>query len=157
MTNWILPCACGISWPVATASAAGGYHEGVRHAEDWDLWLRLLLNGHRAGLIEQPLYEYRRRPESLTGQKLPLALGVLNLLARARSFPLDRAQRYQLERTEQRWREAAAAAARRAADPRARRMALRAAVGARATPTARVKFGAAAFLPRDLVAWRASR
>jgi glycosyltransferase involved in cell wall biosynthesis len=134
--------------------AVGGYRHGARHAEDWDLWLRLLLNGHRAGLIEQPLYEYRRRPESLTGQRLALAVGILDLLARVRSFPLDRAQRDQLDRTEQRWREAAARAAHRAADPRARRMALRAAAGTRATPKARLKFGAAAILPPRVVAWR---
>jgi glycosyltransferase involved in cell wall biosynthesis len=131
--------------------AVGGYRNGARYAEDWDLWLRLLLNGHRAGLIEQPLYEYRRSAESLTGQKLALALGVLEVLARARSFRLDRMQREQLDLTEQRWRETAARAARHAADPRARRMALGAAAGAHASLRTRVRFGTTAILPRHLL------
>jgi glycosyltransferase involved in cell wall biosynthesis len=134
--------------------AVGGYRHGARYAEDWDLWLRLLLNGQRAGLIEQPLYEYRRREESLTGQKLALALGVLDVLAGARSFRLDQVQRNQLADTEQRWRETAARAARQAADPRARRMALKAAAGTRTTLRSRVRFGAAAVLPRHLIARR---
>jgi hypothetical protein len=138
----------------AAFRAVGGFLPGGRYGEDWDLWLRLLLTGHRAGLIEQPLYEYRRRAESLTGQRLEVALGVLNVLARARSFHLDPRQRDQLRHTEQRWREVAAAAAYRANDPQARRMALRAAGGARATPRARVRFGIAAVLPRRLIAQR---
>ena len=127
--------------------AVGGYREGARYAEDWDLWLRLLLSGERAGLIDQPLYEYRRSASSLTGQKVDLAVGVLDLLDRARSFRLDHAQRNQLSRTQQRWRETAATAALRAADPRARLMSLQAATGVRATPRARVQFSAAALLP----------
>jgi glycosyltransferase involved in cell wall biosynthesis len=131
--------------------AVGGYRHGARYAEDWDLWLRLLLNGHHAGLIEQPLYEYRRHAGSLTGQKLALALGVLKVLAGARSFRLSRAQREQLDYTEQHWRETAARAARQAADPQARRMALRAAVGTHTTLRAHVRFGAAAILPRRII------
>jgi glycosyltransferase involved in cell wall biosynthesis len=128
--------------------AVDGYRNGIRYAEDWDLWMRLLLTGHRAGLIDQPLYEYRRRAESLTGQKVELALGVLDLLTRARSLGLNPEQRRQLQVTEQEWRETGAAAADRAADTRARRMALRAATGAHAGPKARLRFGAAAVLPR---------
>lgn len=131
----------------AAFKAVGGYHAGARYAEDWDLWIRLLLSGHRAGLIDQPLYEYRRRSDSLTGQKVELALGVLALLGRARTLELSSQQRRQLRLTEQEWREAAARAARRIADPRARGLALRAAAGTRATPRARVRFGAAALLP----------
>jgi hypothetical protein len=73
------------------------------------------------------------------------------VLARARSFRLDRMQRDQLDVTEQRWRETAARAARHAADPRARRMALRAAAGAHASLRTRVRFGTAAILPRHLL------
>jgi glycosyltransferase involved in cell wall biosynthesis len=137
--------------------AVGGYRTGARYAEDWDLWIRLLLRGYRAGLIDQPLYEYRRSAASLTGQKVELALGVLELLARARSFKLTAEQGQQLRLTEQEWRERAARAARRSADPRARRMALRATAGRRATMRARVRFGAMAVLPRRSAARRPGR
>jgi glycosyltransferase involved in cell wall biosynthesis len=131
--------------------AVGGYRAGIRYAEDWDLWMRLLLTGHRAGLVDQPLYEYRRRPDSLTGQRVELALGVLDLLARARTFPLTADQRSQLRATEQRWRETAAAAAYRARDPRARGLAVRAAAGRGARTRARLRFGGAALLPMRLI------
>jgi glycosyltransferase involved in cell wall biosynthesis len=127
--------------------AAGGYRAGARHAEDWDLWLRLLLAGYRAGLVEQPLYEYRRRVGSLTAQKIELSLGVLDVLRRARRLISTAEQRHQLQVTEQQWRENAARAAIRVADGRARRMALRAATGLRASPRARVRFAAAAIAP----------
>lgn len=130
--------------------AVGGYRAGARYAEDWDLWMRLLLSGHRAGLIDEPLYEYRRRAESLTGQKVELALGVLDLLTRARSLGLTPEQRRQVQLSRQQWREVAARAARLAADPRARGMAVRAAAGVHATPKARLRFAAAALRPRRL-------
>jgi glycosyltransferase involved in cell wall biosynthesis len=123
--------------------SVGGYHLGTRYAEDWDLWLRLLLTGRRAGLVDQPLYEYRRRADSLTGHKLELAIGVLTVLARARPFVSTDLQRRRLSRTEQQWRETAA----RVSDPRARRLAVRAAVGSTATPATRMRLSGAAILP----------
>jgi glycosyltransferase involved in cell wall biosynthesis len=132
--------------------SVGGYRDGARYAEDWDLWIRLVLAGHRAGLIDQPLYEYRRRPESLTSQKVEMALGVLDVLAGARTLTRTSEQRRQLQLTEQEWREVSARWARRMADPRARRLALRAAAGARATPRTRLRFGAAVLLPRQRAA-----
>ena len=134
--------------------SVGGYRPGTRYAEDWDLWVRLLLRGHRAGLVDSPLYEYRRRPESLTSQRVELALAGLELLRRTRSAALTAPQRHQLAITEQRWRETAASAAHRAADPRARVLAARAAVGARAGVRARLRYGAAAVLPRRVLAAR---
>jgi glycosyltransferase involved in cell wall biosynthesis len=134
--------------------AVGGYRTGARYAEDWDLWIRLLLSGHRAGLIDQPLYEYRRSAESLTGHRVELALGVIDLLTRACSLSLTAEQGRQLQLTEQEWRERGARAARRSADPRARRMALRAAAGRHATMRARLRFGAMAVLPRRSAAFQ---
>jgi glycosyltransferase involved in cell wall biosynthesis len=131
--------------------SVGGYRPGTRYAEDWDLWVRLLLGGHRAGLVDAPLYEYRRRPESLTSQRVELALGVLELLARTRSAALTGPQRHQLRVTEQHWRETAASAAHRADDRRARVLAARAAAGAGAGMRARLRYGAAAVLPRRVL------
>jgi glycosyltransferase involved in cell wall biosynthesis len=137
--------------------AVGGYRDGARAAEDWDLWLRLLLTGHRAGLVPEPLYEYRRRADSLTGRRVDLALGVLETLSGAWPLARTEAQRRALARTEQEWREQAARAAGRHADPRARRLAVQAAAGPAATPRARLRFAAAAVLPSRLVAARGGR
>jgi len=137
--------------------SVGGYRAGTRYAEDWDLWVRLLLTGHRAGLVDQPLYEYRRRAESLTGQRVDLALGVLGLLDRTRSMDLDEPQRRQLRLTKQRWRETAASAAHHADDRRARTLAVRAAAGAGARARSRLRYGAAALLPRRALALRTGR
>lgn len=134
--------------------AAGGYRPGTRYAEDWDLWLRLLLGGHRAGLIERSLYEYRRRSESLTGQKVDLAIGVLDVLSRARILVSSREQHRQLQVTTQEWREAAARTAVRLDDCRARRLAMQAAAGSGASPRTRLRFAAAAVLPPRVLAAR---
>ena len=45
----------------ATLRDLGGYDEGLRAAEDLDLWLRLLAAGHGGGLLRDVLVEYRRR------------------------------------------------------------------------------------------------
>lgn len=137
--------------------AFGGYRDCVHYAEDWDLWLRLLLRGRRAGLIDEPLYEYRRSSHSLTGNKVDLAVGVLAALALAHPLVSNRAQRHQLEITEQQWRESGARAAGSLNDPRARRMAWRAAAGIRARPRARARFAAAALLPSSVLAKVAAR
>jgi glycosyltransferase involved in cell wall biosynthesis len=38
---------------------AGGLDERLRSADDWHLWLRLVLSGVRIGLVDEPLYRYR--------------------------------------------------------------------------------------------------
>jgi hypothetical protein len=50
--------------------AAGGYDESLSIAYDWESALRLILGGARAGLVAEPLYRYRLRPESLAGNRL---------------------------------------------------------------------------------------
>jgi glycosyltransferase involved in cell wall biosynthesis len=37
----------------------GGFDEGIAYATDWDLWLRLIMSGSRAGLVDEPLARYR--------------------------------------------------------------------------------------------------
>jgi len=134
--------------------AVGGYSATNRIAEDWDLWLRLLLTGSRAGLVRAPLYEYRRRGESITGQKVDLALGVLQVLGSVRALVRDPAHRETLRATEQRWREQAARAAVLTQDPRRRRLAARAAV-TRGTPLRiRVLLAGAAVAPSRMLAWK---
>jgi glycosyltransferase involved in cell wall biosynthesis len=38
---------------------AGGLNERLRSADDWNLWMRLVLSGSRIGLVDAPLYRYR--------------------------------------------------------------------------------------------------
>ena len=109
----------------ATALATvGGYDPAARWAEDWDLWLRLLHSGHRAGMVRVPLYEYRRRSGSLSNRKVDLALGVLAVLAKTR--PLIASERHAtlLTKTELEWRVSAARFARQSRDPRRRSLVL---------------------------------
>lgn len=131
--------------------AVGGYRPGSRAAEDWDLWLRLLLTGHRAGLIARPLYEYRRSAGSLTGQRLPLALGTLAVLEDVQALVRRPDHRRQLQRTQQRWRESAARAAGALGDPRARALARQAATGRWATPRDRAGLIARVLLPSAVI------
>ena len=51
----------------------GGFDETLAQAEDWELWIRLILAGSRAGTVDEPLARYRMTPDSLTSEtsKLP--------------------------------------------------------------------------------------
>jgi glycosyltransferase involved in cell wall biosynthesis len=49
--------------------AAGGFDEAFRIVYDWDCYLRLILGGAKAGLVDVPLYRYRLGTESLTGNR----------------------------------------------------------------------------------------
>ena len=63
----------------------GGFDESIRWTTDWDLWLRLILSGARAGCVAEPLALYRLRETSLTARRRELLLGKLATLEKARS------------------------------------------------------------------------
>ncbi len=48
----------------------GGFDESLRIAHDWDCVLRLILDGSLAGLVDEPLHEYRLTPGALTSSRL---------------------------------------------------------------------------------------
>jgi glycosyltransferase involved in cell wall biosynthesis len=48
----------------------GGYDERLRTAEDWDVCIRLILSGSHAGLVDEPLLEYRLGRRSLTASRV---------------------------------------------------------------------------------------
>ena len=64
-----------------------GFDETIRWATDWDLWIRLILRGARAGLIPEPLARYRLREGSLSTNQLELARGEVRVLEKAASRP----------------------------------------------------------------------
>jgi glycosyltransferase involved in cell wall biosynthesis len=63
--------------------AAGGFDESLRYAADWDLWLRLVLDGARVGLVCEPLSRYRITPGSLSAQRSALLAGCVRVMEKA--------------------------------------------------------------------------
>src|SRR5207245_7034555 len=46
--------------------AVGGYREDMRQGyEDWDFWLSALERGWKAEALPEPLFLYRKRPDSM--------------------------------------------------------------------------------------------
>jgi len=66
---------------------AGGFDESIRWTTDWDLWLRLILDGARAGAVSEPLALYRLRETSLSADRERLLRGKLSTLEKARAHP----------------------------------------------------------------------
>ena len=104
-------------------AAVGGYDPASIWAEDWDLYLRLILGGHRVGLVRAPLYEYRRRRGSLTARRVELALGVLAVLERAESLVSTPRHHAALAETRREWSVRAARSAWASGDTRRRALA----------------------------------
>jgi glycosyltransferase involved in cell wall biosynthesis len=67
--------------------AAGGFDEAIRWTTDWDLWARLILDGARAGCVDEPLAHYRLGPASLSAQRARMAEGRLMTLSKAARHP----------------------------------------------------------------------
>ena len=64
--------SCFVGWPAARRErllAIGAFDESFVTGEDWDAWIRMVLDGARAGLVEEPLLRYRLRPGSLTSNR----------------------------------------------------------------------------------------
>ena len=67
--------------------AIGGYDERLRTAEDWDCCIRLIQAGASAGLVDEPLLEYRLRPESLTARRGDTLMDRVRILEKATARP----------------------------------------------------------------------
>src|SRR6266545_1453448 len=137
---------CFIAWPAVRRRrvlAIGGFDESLRIAYDWDFWIRALLDGARAGLIEVPLHRYRVSGESLSGSR-PAALRerVTVLEKTARNAKLDpeltEALRRSLARNRSRALLAEAEDGLRSNTPDKRRRALKVAAGRGFKPVTRL-------------------
>jgi glycosyltransferase involved in cell wall biosynthesis len=67
--------------------AAGGYDEQLACGVDTDLFLRMILNGSRAGLILEPLSHYRLRPGSLSSDRARSMESMITMLEGAARHP----------------------------------------------------------------------
>ena len=131
---------------------AGGFDVAIGHTTDWDLWLRLILDGSPAGCIQLPLARYRLQPGSLSSQRARMLEGRLRTLAKARATQrLSPAERAALDTAaralEDRLRRERALEALVDGRAGARVLAARAAVAPRQHPLTRVKLLAAAAAP----------
>ncbi len=133
--------------------AIGGFDEAFRHATDWDCWIRMILAGSRAGMVDQPLAEYRVRETSLASDRIRQFEGYVALLEKAhRREDLSAAERAVLERSlaaqRRRLSLRKAQTALLEGRPDARRRALKIALSSGFPPGARVKAALAAAVPR---------
>jgi glycosyltransferase involved in cell wall biosynthesis len=62
----------------------GGFDERILWTTDWDRWLRLVLQGCRAGAVAEPLALYRLRETSLSARRGDLLRGKIATLEKAR-------------------------------------------------------------------------
>ena len=132
---------------------SGGFDPSISHGTDWDLWCRMLLEGSRVGLVDEPLSCYRLRRTSLSANRAALLDGrcqVLERAARRDSLTPDERRRVQgALATEQ--RNALlnrAGAALREGSPHARRLALRVARTPALPARTRARAVLAALAPR---------
>lgn len=102
-------------WPAVRRSvllAAGGFDETLRIAHDWDCWIRLVIEGARAGYVDEPLMTYRLDAGGLTSDRRASLVERLTVLERARMLPLLEGERAALEETIARERRRVAEASR---------------------------------------------
>ena len=60
-------------WPAVrlrTLREVGGFDESFKIAYDWDCWLRMILAGSEAGIVDEPYYDYVLHEGSLASSRL---------------------------------------------------------------------------------------
>ena len=146
---------CFVGWPAARRTrllAVGGFDESLVNGSDWDAWIRMILDGARAGLVREPLLRYRLRPGSLSSDRTRSLQSRVALLEKILGHPqLTPDERKALAATRHRAHGRARAATARQAllerRPHARRHALSLAVGRGPALKTRLLALGAALLP----------
>ena len=83
-------------WPAVRRTRlleAGGWDESYRVAYDWECWLRLILAGSSAGMVDAPLMTYHVHEGSLSADKLMSLQERLRLLRGVDAGSLSPAER----------------------------------------------------------------
>jgi GT2 family glycosyltransferase len=89
----------------------GGMDPSLSQAEDWDLWLRMLVGGCRAGCVLEPLADYRIHGSSASADRSGSLRARVQVLDRAEArMPLTDAQRRVLNEARTLYRRRAALA-----------------------------------------------
>ncbi len=77
----------------------GGFDEAIPFTADWDCWIRLLVGGARAGLVDEPLASYRLHESAMSAGRLDMYRGRVRTLRKTRENPaLTDAEREIVER-----------------------------------------------------------
>jgi len=142
--------------------AVDGFDDSMRTVADWDLWMRMILDGSRAGFVPEPLARYRVRQGSLSTEQGPMLQGQLRCLEKARRLAdlTPEEQATAAIAMARRRRELALVEAREAlrdGRPDARRRLLRVAFGGGYGARTRLKAAASAAAPRRAGALLAER
>jgi glycosyltransferase involved in cell wall biosynthesis len=85
----LLSCFVG-GWPAVRLPrlrAIGGFDERFAIAHDWDCWIRLILGGSRAGVVDEPYYDYVRSPTGLTARRVVSLWERVRMLEAAAGHP----------------------------------------------------------------------
>ena len=94
-------------WPAVRVSRLeeiGGFDEEMRIAYDWDCWLRLILSGSSAGMVDEPYYDYVLHGGSLAASRVPSLWERARLLEKVRLNPGLRESERPLLEEAIRWR-----------------------------------------------------
>ncbi|HMK62334.1 MAG TPA: glycosyltransferase family A protein [Acidimicrobiales bacterium] len=141
--------------------AVGGYDETIRAAVDYEMWVRLIFSGARAGLLLEPLHIYRQRPGSVSTNDAWRSEGCIAAMEHVvhrddvsgpeRAMAQSRLRHFRAEQLRAQAKEALVGGS-----PEARRRCLRVVSGRGQSLRQRVKATAAALAPRR-AARRAAR
>jgi hypothetical protein len=77
-------------WPavrVERLRAIGLFDETLRTGADWDCWLRLILDGAQAGLVDEPYYDYHLHGGGLTASRVSSLWDRVRVLEHAAANP----------------------------------------------------------------------
>lgn len=62
-TNLVIACSL---FKKSVWEKVGGYDENLKDGyEDWDFWINAMTHGYKITVIDEPLYNYRKRRESM--------------------------------------------------------------------------------------------
>jgi len=77
-------------WPavrLARLREVGLFDESLAVGHDWDAWLRLILDGSLAGMVDRPYYDYQLSSGGLTSRRIASLWDRVRLLEKARANP----------------------------------------------------------------------
>jgi glycosyltransferase involved in cell wall biosynthesis len=93
----------GVMFRRAAVERVGLYDQDIRHAEDFDLWLRLVKSGGRIIYHRCAIYHLRSRQHSLSKQTLEMCMSVLRILEKnEKMFLLTAEERTAVDKARQR-------------------------------------------------------